>query len=256
MRSTDTNLNNPLQIDNIDLQREIESWNHVTIEIIDQNLYDLKEKHDPFVMYVIKDSKDNRMYLGDLLIPNSYSESTYLISFDNNMNQYVLNLNIKERFQNFIVPISKYINAQDAIDAMKLSMNAGSHEKINLSIYTLLSAFIDDKIMLHQLIVGLISLFGYKNDPRLQQLNQTAISYGVLQHISIKNKDLPSMYIEDLPKFSNQYNNSLFDIYNDLYNVIIKHGITNKEKYHNVSINDLDLKDPIKDIINIQYNYL
>lgn len=256
MRSTDTNLNNPLQIDNIDLQREIESWKHITIEIVDQDFYDLMGQHDPFVMYVIKDSKDNRMYLGDLLITNTESDSTYFISFSNTTKRYVLNVNIKNNFQTFLVPLSTYGNAQEAIDAMKLAMNAGSHDKLNLSIYTLLSAFIDDKVILHQLIVGLISLFGYRDDQRLQQVNQTAVSYGVFQYNSTDDKCIPKMFIEDLPKFSYQYDNSLFDMYNDLFNVMIKHELVKKNKYKNVSINDLDLSAPIKDIIDIRDKYL
>lgn len=249
MRSTDTNLNNPLQIDNIDLQREVESWKCVKVEIVEQDFYDLMGKHDPFVMYVISDSKDQRMYLGDLLITNNESESSYFISFDNNINKYVLNVNVKKNYQNFLVPISKYDKAQDAIDAMKLSMNAGSHEKLNLTIYSLLAAFIDEKTTLHNLIIGLISLFGYKNDIRLQDINQVAISYGVLQYNT--DRDLPRVFKEDLPLFSNQYNNSIFDIYNDLYNIIIKHDMIKKNKYHNISINDLDLSSPIKDILEI-----
>lgn len=246
MKSTYQNLDNVMSIGNIDLQREVDSWKVPTVEKISQELYDLIQVKDPLKIYVISDSNDGRIYFGDHLIPKEQTSSKYVIGIDKVTNEYVLYMNLVDEHSDHLIPISRYSDPQDAFDAMNMCSNAGSHERINLALFTSICAFIDEYITIHDLILGIISLLGFKNDPRLQTVIEVSLSFGANQNKS----DLPSIFKEELPFMQERYSNNLFKLYGMIYNVIVKYDFFKDKEYHR-DVENIDLTKPIADIIYV-----
>lgn len=246
MKSTDHNINNPLCIDGIDLMKTAEAWTTPNIQLITQEEYDMLRVHDPLTIYMIHEAIDKRMYLGDILIRNSPNGIKYLVGIDECSHEYTLYANIIQNYTDRIVPLCRYKDPQMAFDALNMYSNIGSHEKLEVSLYSTICAFLDKMIPLHDLIVGSMCLFGYNSDPRIQMLTDVAISYGVKSY----DDDLPQLFREDLPNMSSQYDNPLFDTYAKLFNVFVKYNMFRDKKYRK-GFDELDLKDPIKDIIGV-----
>lgn len=248
MNSTDHNLNNPLLVDTLKINNEVSSWKSPTVECISQEMYDLLQVKDPLKIYVITDSKDGRIYLGDTIVPNDRVSSKYFVGIDNASKEYVLYMNIHNGALDKLVPISRYDNPLTAFDALSLCSNAGSHQDVNLALFTTIAAFIDKLTNINDLVLGAMSLFGYKNDPRLQHLIEFVLSYG-----GAHSKDeLPPILLDALESDINYAPNSvnpLFKIYIDVYKVIEKYNFFRSKEYHQ-GIDKLDLDKPIADIIS------
>lgn len=249
MKSTDQNLNNPLRIGDIDLLREAESWRNPTVQLITQEEYDLLQTKDPLTIYVIHGSNPHRMYLGDCMIHEDSRSCKYLVGMDESK-AYVLYMSIRDNGIDKIVPISRYKNPQDAIDAMNMCHNAGSHQKTNMVLFNSIAAFIDNHISVNDLVIGVLCIFGYERDPRLQNIIEVAISFGVKS----SKLDIPVIFREELPSMGDRYENSLFDLYSDVYNIIVKYDFFKDERYHN-SCDKLDLSSPIYDIMKAADKY-
>lgn len=250
MNSTDHNINNPLCIDGIDLMQTADAWKTPSIKLISQDEYDMLRVHDPLTIYMIREAKDRRIYLGDVLIKHSPNGVKYFLGIDDRSHEYVLYVNIIQKHSDHMIPLCRYRDPQMAFAALNMYSNVGSHEKLELSLYSTICAFLDKIIPLHDLIVGTMCLFGYNSDPRVQMLTDVAISYGVKSY----RDDLPQLFREDLPQMSTQFNNPLFDVYSELFNVFIKYDMFRDKKYHE-GFDKLDLKDPIKDILGVLYNW-
>lgn len=244
MKSNNQNLDHVLSVNNIDLQREVDSWKVPTVKKITQDLYDLIQVKDPLTIYVIDGANDGRIYLGEHLIPKQQTSTNYLVGINQATKEYVLYMNLIDNYQDCLIPISRYKNPDDAFDAMTMCMNAGSHQTINLALFTSIAAFIDGYITVNDLILGIISLLGFRNDPRLQTIMEVSISFGVNQNKS----DLPALFREELPSMAKRYDNNLFDLYAKIYNIIVKYNFFKDKKYH-IGTENIDLTDPISDIV-------
>lgn len=246
MESTDQNLNEPLRVGDIDLQKEVDSWRSAIVQVINQEVYDLMNYHDPLTIYVIHDAIDGRIYLGDHLIQKDSISSKYLVGIDNTNMQYVLYMNIVERHMDRLIPICRYNDPEAAFNAMLMATNAGSVDKIVLSLYSVIAAYIDGNVSIHDFIMGIISFGGYKNDPRLQMVIDIATNFGVHQC----REDLPVIFKEELSELDDRYDNGMFSIYSNIYNTIVKYNFFKDDKYHN-GFERLDLNQPITDIIKV-----
>lgn len=248
MNSTDHNLNNPLLVGTLRINNEVSSWKSPTVEHISQEMYDRLQVKDPLKIYVIADSKDGRIYLGDARIPNDRVSSKYFVGIDKTTREYVLYMNIHNGALDKLIPISRYDNPLTAFDALSLCSNAGSHQDINLALFTAIAAYIDKLTNVNDLVLGAMSLFGYKNDPRLQHLVEFVLSYG-----GAHSKDkLPHILLDVLEtdiKFAPNSVNPLFKIYLDVYKVIEKYNFFGANEYHQ-GVDKLDLDKPIADIIS------
>lgn len=252
MNSTDHNINNPLCIDGIDLMQTAESWTTPSIKITTQEEYDRLRVHDPLTIYMIHEAKDKRVYLGDVLINHSHSHNgiKYFVGIDDSSYEWILYINIIHGHSDRMIPLCRYKDPQMALNALSMYSNVGSHEKLEVSLYSAICAFLDKMIPLHDLIIGSLCLVGYKSDPRIQMIADVAVSYGVMSY----NDDLPQLFREDLPNMSSQFDNPLFDVYADLFNVFVKYNMFRDKKYHE-GFDRLDLKNPIKDIIGVFRNH-
>lgn len=245
MKSTDTNLNNPCSIDNIDLHKTVSSLEFPNVVVTTQDLYDLMQVKDPLTIYVISDGKDRRIYYGETILSKANVDCKYLIGIDDKR-EYVLYMNIAEGYYDRLIPISRYKDPQDAVNALIISNNIGSTEKVDMQLYNSISAFIDGSVNVHDFIVGVLCIFGFKNDPRLSVVIDIGIGFGA-NHSSL---DLPVIFREELPTLADRYNNNLFKLYSDIFNVVVKYDFFKDEKYH-IGIQHLNLSSAISDFRNV-----
>lgn len=246
MKSTDMNINNPLSIDSINMQRTTDYQRAPKIEFISAFLYDRLVSKDPMTIYVISEPGVERMYLGDILIEEQKTSCKYLMGVDDDTHEYLIIMHIKQPNGSRLVPITRYTDINVAVNVLLKYNNAMSHQKDGLSIYTSISAYIDKFIDINDLIISIIAMYGYKNDPRLQKIINVYNSYH-------QNNDplMSSLFITQLQSFADTYNNKLFYYYKGLYEVIEKYDFFKDDKYHHGDLPNLSsaVKD-IEDVMN------
>lgn len=250
MKSTDHNLNNPTKVNVIELLREISSLSTPNIEIVSQKFYDLIQIKEPNTLYFINDSNPPRIYFGEILISNDKCEGKYFITTGNRINEYDLYLKEEIYGNDKLIKICKYDDPQKAIDALNLYNNIGSHDKISISLYNILINYIDKDISLNDLLLGIFTIFGFKEDPRLQELIQLTFTY---EQNSNDKTDISPMLRCEIRNFRDKYPLSLYRIYSNLYDIIVKYYFFKDEKYHS-DVNFINLSEIIKDIINVFFN--
>ncbi|MCM1439729.1 MAG: hypothetical protein NC131_11110 [Roseburia sp.] len=101
----------------------------------------------------------------------------------------------------------------------------------------------------NELIIGIFSMFGYREDPRLQDIIQLMVTMGS-QSFTYKLPDFASEQIEYMRKHPN---NSLFRKYGDLYNILVTYNFFLGEEYQgkDVDLDEIHLDEPIDRIINV-----
>jgi hypothetical protein len=207
MKSTDDNLNNPMVVDTIGIYPQVDTTN-VSIE---------------------KDSL-KRMYL---------------LGSSNKLGEYQLYLNEATEFSDRLVKICRYDDPQVAINALNKFNNVGSHHLLNLQVYTVISQYIVKDIPLHDMLVGVISLFGYRDDIRLQQLLQTMISYNPCGIY----KDLPALLKNDI-KYLKIHGNYLFKYYSDLYDLVNSYKYFQAKEFQ-LDPDNVDLSKVVEKVFTI-----
>lgn len=258
MRSTDHNLNNPMSVDQIILEYTASALKMMNAVHIDRSLYDQITTKDPHTMYIVHDNGEDLVYLGDNRIPDScMSWPTYLIAptYDN---EWAVCSNLKSSWtaHDEIVEICRYKDLDKAADAVRLYIRAG-HEDIEISIYRMLISYIKKDIGINDLIINIIGLHGFNNSPKLQELIQTAYSYGVMENQidpQSKNRgygkyqmDLPVLLRNEIGRLANAYPTSLYPYYSKLYDVIIKYCFFKGTEYQ-TDPDNANLRDVISDI--------
>lgn len=253
MNSTDHNINNPMGGSTIELLRMIDANVTYTMVCVTQETYDMMSSHDPNTMYIISDSPDKRIYIGDTLIRSNNTTKKYFIGQED-VNRYIIYMNTKSgNFieSDYLVPICMYDNAQSAIDALSKFNKVGSHIKLDNDIYNIIISYIDKHLSTHEFIVSIISAYNFKEDPLLQQIIQFAISYGVHKCM----KEFPSFFVTQLSRMRTTESRSLLVMYSNLYDLMVKYDFFKGKKYQlDVdTINDIDLSKEISDISQAVY---
>lgn len=235
MKSTNYNMNNPMKVDTLDLQKTVDSNLFTTVESISRERYDLLNPKDPYTLYIVENESGNKpvMYLGEILYDSSNYKSitpAYLIGPSlEHYGDYNIYKNIQFSInENHLIEVASFNNIEDAIKCMYLYNNIGSHSSLAVSIYTIIKSYIDKLISIHELIIGIISEFGFKDHPLLQQVIQIAVSYGALQD----HEDLPLLFREELPNMKNSFNNFLLNFYSDLYDLVVRCNFFKDKRYH------------------------
>jgi hypothetical protein len=238
----DHSINHPMIVDELNIYPP-----HLPkVELLRQESYNLIPLKDSTVIYIITDSIDDRCYLGEKLIKNNSTERMYLLGPADTYGEYSLYLNIKLRSLNKLIEICKYNNPQQAIDALNLFNKVGSHNDTALQLYNILLRYIDREIGINDTIIGIISLFGYRDDIRLQELIGTVHTYG---DINSNDLELILQLREDLPRLSKH--SILFKYYHKLYDMIILYDFFKGNKYQHPKDDIIDLSDVIKIIYKI-----
>lgn len=177
MHSTDTNLNNPTIIDQLQLDHPKNTTNHGTVtnmefvgiktEGITQSFYDLMNYHDQNTIYIISDAKDHRYYIGDILVIPDFSDMNgkcYISIKNADYGEYEISM-----FDNGVmIPLSTHPTAEYAVNALNMYHNAISVSKKTTMIYQLLCDYINHNISKIDALIGILCISNKKSHPSFQ----------------------------------------------------------------------------------------
>lgn len=254
MNSTDHNINNPFQKSCINLLKTVESWKMPTfVGYISQEEYDLIKIHDPNSIYAVNTDNGVVLYLGDIKIEAPEIKNKYYIGMNDNK-EYVVYMDQNSGTGDYftglqnLVPICTYADPQVAIDQLSKFNRVGSHNYRDISIYSLLKSYIDKEISTHELIISILVEFNFREDPRLQNLIEFAMSHNVHKCM----KEFPAFYSGQIRVMKDNKPESLFVLYSNLYDLVVKYNFFKDKKYQELS-DDLNLSTEINDIVKTVY---
>ncbi len=217
MKSSNFNLHSTITENEINLLHVIENLHAFEVCHLTQAEYDVMTQHDETTTYVITDSKDGRMYIGSRLIPISKNDRQYLLGYDPYKNKYILYLNAVEGYIDHIAPISEFANPQDAINALITCNHLYDHNATFLKIIKVLAEYIIGNVGMNQTLISMISVLGYRDDGRLQDLNRLSIVYNDDQSA----RDISSVHKLMLHNEKDNNMNGLVSVYSDLYDLFV-----------------------------------
>ena len=250
MRSTDHNLNNPMEVKTLNIYPSVDCTKLSEIVKLTMEEYELIQIKDPTIIYVITDSKDNKIYYGDILVAHGETERIYLLGPANKFGEYTLYLNETDGHTDRLIQICRYSDPQVAIDSLNKFNRVGSHHAKNLQTHIIISEYIIGDISIHDMLIGIISLFGYRDSIRLQSLVNVLKTYD----INAGCKDLPILLKKDLRQLKTIYDNQpIFGFYSDLYDLVSYYNFFKGRDFQK-DTEDLDLSKVIAQVFVIMEN--
>ena len=245
MKSTDYNLNNPMSIDSIGLQKVYDAWKNPTVQDVTKEYYDLLQTKDPHTIYVITDVYPVRVYYGDLLVSSGDVGVKYVMGPSDKYGEYVIYMWRKYNFQDTMIEVCRYNDQQKAVDALNKYNKVGAHDAISNSVYEILNSYIDEEISIHNMIMGIIAAFGFKDDPRFNELNSKFMPYGMINNNPFR--DIPIIAVEMIKRRAENDKDSLFKYYYGVYNEVFIYNFFKGEKYKNYT----DMRDLSEEVQRI-----
>lgn len=232
MKSTSFNLGTTMNKLEINLLEVIENEHMFDIQYVFQEEYDLLTSYDERTVYIIKDSKSPRMYIGRNAVPINTNDRQYLIGFNPYTCKYIIYLNIVSGKIDHNVPICEYNDPQQAINALIVHSHIGDHDKVFMKILKVLEQYIEGNVGMNTTLISFISVLGYRDDLRLQYLNELSIKYDDDQ----AGRDISQFHREMLhnEKYANK--NSLVALYSDIYDLFVEFDFFKQYK----SIDDIE----------------
>ena len=252
MRSTDHNLNNPMEVGTINLYPSVDCTKLSEVVRLPMEMYELIKIKDPTCIYIITDSLTKKVYYGDWLVEDGRVERIYLLGPSNKFGEYTLYLNETDGIHDNLIKICRYSDPQVAINDLNKFNRVGSHQQTNLQIYSVVSQYITKDISLHDMLVGIISLFGYRDSIKLQSL------LGILQTYGIPTgcRDLPTLLKNDIRGLKKIYSNHpLFGLYSDLYDLVVSYNFFKGRDFQK-DPDELDLSKVIEKVFVIMTNHI
>ena len=186
MFSADNNLQNHLSKNEIELLREVGLNEYVEVTQCSKKEYDLIQTKDPNKVYITE--KGN--FLGETKIEGTFSldvpksKIKYLLSF--NGNKYVIYYNYifkldntknGEKYASLLYEICTIDDPNKAISMLNTFNKIGHHDDVSMNIYETINNFFNQDIFINDFTIGIISMIKGKEDPRLQEIINLAISY-------------------------------------------------------------------------------
>lgn len=251
MKSTDHNLNNPMVIDTINLYPSIDSTRLSPVIVLSMEEYNLIQIKDPTCIYVINNTNKKIVYYGEWLIEKDNLKRMYLLGPANKFGEYTLYVNETDGHNDRLIQICRYNDPQLAISELNKFNKAGSHYQINLQVYSVISDYIVKNISLNDMLIGIIALFGYQNDTRLQDLIQILTSC----NINTDNKIQSQILLKEQVKVFKTSNNHLFKYYSDLYDLVISYNYFQGKEFQK-DPGELDLSKVIEKVLKIMTNII
>lgn len=209
----------------------------------------------------IMDDYPFEVYYGDSLISKGLEDESlknpkvkYYMEYDPDKKEYVIYMNQPEKMYIYpvlsdMVEIERYKDPQIAIDALKSYNLKGFNGTLPADIYSCIISYRSSDITLNQCIMGIISSLGYKETAEFQMLMETSIVYN-LDNKRYKTK-LPEAFLEFLQPLRDRTSNLLYKLYDGLYGIFLKYNFFQDKKYDPDIEDDIDLSDPIKDIMDL-----
>lgn len=244
MHSTDTNIDHPYKGSLISSMPDSLGLTAVSVS---QKFYDLTLKHDPKTIYIIEDDPKGKMYIGDVLIDESHEPVQYVVGYHSLTKEYTVYRVIHTRFNSQLKSLKRYKKPQDAIDAIQKYEKTGSEDKLHMSIYIALTAYIVKDNGIHDTIMSiLMNSFGYKEYPGIQDILSLAINTGV----NNGDRDITDQFKAILAERDQVSQYPFCYLYQKVYDVFVKYDFF-KGKAYQCDPEDLVLSEPIEDIIHI-----
>ena len=216
--------------------------------MVTQEFYDLLQTKDPFTIYVIEHSWPVKMYHGDVLITNDVDAVSYVMGPSTTYGEYIIYLWRRVNGVDNLIEICRYNDAQKAIDNLNKYNHIGSHGELENSVYEILNSYIDEEISIHEMIMSIIALFGFKDDPRFNDLNSKFMPYGMINNNPYR--DIPVIAVEMIKRKAESDPNSLFKYYWGIYNRVFVFNFFKGDKYHKY-IDMRDLSTEVREICSV-----
>jgi hypothetical protein len=231
-------MNNNMKVDLLNNIVQFPKNIHLT-----QEDYDLIKIKDRNVIYIIKNATDGRIYHGEKLIIRSSVSREYLLGTSSLHGEYILYVN-EPGYGDNLIEIERFANPEDAIIILTQLNKIGDHNPISTHVYMTLLSYLKKDIKLVELLLSIISIYGYKDDTRFQDLVQILMldSYNRKKDSS----DISFKLREELHTLKRQ--NVIYKFFSDLYDLIaIKYTYLRSAEYTNDPDN-VNLKDIINKI--------
>lgn len=220
---------------------------------LEQDFYDAMTTHDLNTIYICRNDEDDyNIYLGDQLLKHetvSITGPKFVVGLDDKLN-FVVYSQVYDTFTNCIrlEEICRFDNPDDAIEKLYYYNRVGDYTDEALKAYIAIVTYIKKEIGINEVIISMIANIGnYRDDPRLQYLNERAIAYGVTPG----SRDLSTRLKGELRKKLIN-NDDIFTLYADIYDVFVMYDFfTDLKKYDVDKFGDdgLDLAEPVKRIL-------
>lgn len=244
MFSSNNNLKNPFSVNEIDLVREKPSWKNPTICPCTQDFYDRIETKDPNTEYIIIDSKNKKVYIGDQLCIENLLMPFYSIGIDiDNPNVFIIYFHSPVDWTYSSCEVCRFNNVHQAVTYIKTATLAGSHQSIE--IYNLIKNYILGNMSCNDLILGLFAFFGFDKSSNFHSMVTTINTYGEMN----KERDIPICLREDLRDWRDNDNNHFFKFYSSIYDIIVKYNFF--LSYDIDKSDEWNLSTPIKEIYSV-----
>ena len=252
------NIYDPMRVTEIPILRDINSWELPYISRLTQEEYDLMNIHDCKCIYVISDHPGRVYYMGKLIV-NDKSSSKYLLGTEYNPASKDFDYTIymksnPESASTTLVRICRFNNGMDALTALNSFNAIGSHEPIPMKISSLIIEYIDGNIDLTDFIISCISAFGYKDDPRLQELVSLVISKKMKSALVSNNANLSADIIRTIEKIAKTKDNVLIKAFPRIYDVIVKYIDICKNNFSKSQWKQLNFSDTVREICEVGYD--
>ena len=257
MNSTDNLLNDPFKKIELDLPSMVSQFKNPSVIPISRNTYNAMKEHD-LAIYVMTEYP-YEVYYGDSLIHKGMEEEVdrkvkYYMSYDPEKREYVIYMS--EPGKMYIYPllsemteVERYKDPQSCIDALKRYTLRGFSGSVPNSIYTAITSYRLSNLTLNQSIMSIISILGYGETAEFQMLIETGTIYN-LNNEKYKTK-LPKEFLALLQPLDDQSPNVLYKLYNGVYGIFLKYGFFQDKKYNPDITDEIDLSDPIRDIMSL-----
>ena len=192
---------------------------------VTQEWYDLLQTKDPHTIYIILNAKDRRVYHGDILISVENQKPRYLLTI-NSPKEFQIYVNYHENYTDRLILISTYTDINTALKDLTRFNNVGSHIKWATQAYHITALYINQDISLQEFLIGMLSLFGYRDHPMLQALIEYSLSLGV----NMQSNKLCIELVDNLYHFKSRH--FIFRMYSDLYDLLVLFNFFKDNKYH------------------------
>lgn len=220
-----------MMTEQIVLQRELPRILAVT-----QEWFDTLSTKDPKTVYIILGSKDRRVYHGEVLVSQEFRKPEYFLS--TNESQIAIYVNFRENYTDRLVKIADYSDIDVAIKDLVRFNTVGAHGKWALQCYNITLRYLLKEISLQDLMIGIMTVFGFGKEPVLQALIDYCLSLGLDPKSFEPNMEVAA----NLPHIKHRH--PVFRMYSDLYDVLVLFDFFKDPKYH-----EFDKKINLSDFI-------
>lgn len=244
MLYTNYNVDHPLKIDQQLMSDKVKGVYYVS-----KAEYELIKDKDPLAFYVIRET--GQIFKGANSNPEpsivSSLRNKYFMTISDDCKEFLICIAFTDiNRQSFIIEIERYNNEADAFNALKRYNFVTSHREVPNNIQTLLNQFEEKNISFLDLVYGIISCFGYRNDPRFVQLVNVINAYCTPLNSTVQINYIPNVIHinkSELMKSENFLFNKFFKIISVLQNSFLNKKVNRRYQF--------ETKDVIIEIINL-----